>query len=248
MVIISPPYSNPNQFGDNIRQQGYAVVDPSGTCELTGLALSDLQAMRHWWNTLPADNYLRDGGRYRRRRHSSFIVDGDQVEQVAHRAHWQPLAYNALHGGLHRMFEAVPPELTQSTAWLTLLRRLGSLCSELAGAQPWFVETHQFRIETLDGIGRPTPEGAHRDGVNFVTILLVERRDVIGGESRIFESDSRTGERFTLEQDWTLLMLDDIRMIHESTPIQPLLSGGHRDTLVITWRADGFQDEVPQAE
>jgi hypothetical protein len=28
---------------------------------------------------------------------------------------------------------------------------------------------------------------------------------------------------------------------HESTPIQPLAERGHRDTLVVTFRAKGFQ-------
>jgi hypothetical protein len=40
---------------------------------------------------------------------------------------------------------------------------------------------------------------------------------------------------------WTCLLLDDARVIHESTPIQPLESYGHRDTLVLTARAVGFQ-------
>jgi len=30
-------------------------------------------------------------------------------------------------------------------------------------------------------------------------------------------------------------------VIHESTPIQPLESDGHRDTLVLTLRSGGFQ-------
>lgn len=245
MITISPDYSTPDHFSHDIQSRGYAVLDTFGTSQLTGNSLEELNAMKPWWNDLPADHYLRDGGRYRRRRHSSFIVQGDQVLLVPHRAHWQPVAYNALHGGLHRMFDPVRRELVESPAWRNLLKQLGRVCSTLGGEQPWFVETHQFRIDTTDGIGRPTPEGAHRDGVDFVAILLVERSHVIGGESRIFEAGSRHGERFTLEQDWSLLMLDDIRMIHESTPIQPTAPDGHRDTLVITWRAQGFQDEPP---
>jgi hypothetical protein len=31
-------------------------------------------------------------------------------------------------------------------------------------------------------------------------------------------------------------------VVHETTPIQPLAPGGHRDTLVVTLRAGGFQD------
>ena len=39
------------------------------------------------------------------------------------------------------------------------------------------------------------------------------------------------------------LLLDDARVIHETTPIQPDVAAqrGHRDTLVITLRAAGFQ-------
>jgi hypothetical protein len=113
------------------------------------------------------------------------------------------------------------------------------------GAQPWYVEAHQFRIDTTDGIGRPTPEGAHRDGVDFVAVLLVAREHVKGGETRVFEAAGPAGLRFTLTRPWTTLMLDDERVIHESTPIQPDGEGGHRDTLVLTFRAHGFQDPAP---
>jgi len=110
--------------------------------------------------------------------------------------------------------------------------------------QPWFVEAHQFRIDTTDGIGRPTPEGAHRDGVDFVVVALVDRSGVKGGETRVFDAGGPTGIRFTMSEPWTLLMLDDARVIHETTPIQPLQTDcldGHRDTLVLTFRRGGFQ-------
>ena len=106
---------------------------------------------------------------------------------------------------------------------------------------PWFVEAHQFRIDTTDGIGRPTPEGAHRDGVDLVAVFLVGREGVKGGETRVFEAEGPRGQRFTLTQPWSLLLLDDARMIHESTPIQPLTEGGYRDTLVVTYRRGNFQ-------
>ena len=38
-----------------------------------------------------------------------------------------------------------------------------------------------------------------------------------------------------------MLLLDDERVIHETTPIQPVQGQGHRDTLVLTYRAGGFQ-------
>ena len=37
------------------------------------------------------------------------------------------------------------------------------------------------------------------------------------------------------------MLMDDARVIHESTPIQPVdAAGGHRDTLVLTFREQGF--------
>jgi hypothetical protein len=46
-----------------------------------------------------------------------------------------------------------------------------------------------------------------------------------------------------------VLLLDDTRMIHETTPIQPATASddavpGHRDTLVLTFRGGGFQAEA----
>src|SRR5450830_776790 len=107
--------------------------------------------------------------------------------------------------------------------------------------EPWFIEAHQFRIDTTDGIGRPTPEGAHRDGVDLVAVFLIERSGIKGGETRVFDAEGPNGQRFTLAEPWSLLLLDDARVIHESTPIQPLAEGAHRDTLVLTCRSGGFQ-------
>jgi hypothetical protein len=240
--LLSPTITPPSQLINALRDHGHAALAPAGLCELTLATPSALAALCPEWNGLPPDAYLRDGGRYRRRRHSSYIVDGDMVTSVPHRAHWQPLEYNALHGGLERWFEPILPAVTAQPVWAQLLRGLSGVCSALKGAQPWYVEAHQFRIDTTDGIGRPTPEGAHRDGVDFVAVLLVDRTGIKGGETRVFEADGPAGQRFTMTEPWTTLLLDDERVVHESTPIQPMKAQGHRDTLVLTFRRGGFQD------
>jgi hypothetical protein len=162
---------------------------------------------------------------------------------MPHRAHWQPVSYNALHGGMQRWFDPMAPEVAQQDAWQKLLAWLARVASAAQGDQTWFTEAHQFRIDTTDGIGRPTPEGAHRDGVNWVAVFLVGRHGIKGGETRVFDMDSPRGQRFTLAEPWSLLLLDDSRVIHETTPIQPEQQGGWRDTLVITLRSGGFLDD-----
>ena len=224
-----------------LARRGHAVLAPADFARFAGTRVAELDALRPSWDALPLDAHLRDGGRYRRRRHASFVVDGAELRLVPQRAHWQPIEYNALHGGLERWFEPVEAGVIAAPAWRDVLMAFASLASRLKGVQPWFVEAHQFRIDTTDGIGRPTPEGAHRDGVDFVAVVLVGREGIKGGETRVFAADGPEGLRFTMLEPWTTLVLDDARVIHESTPIQPLEGYGHRDTLVLTYRAGSFQ-------
>ncbi|MCU0924537.1 MAG: 2OG-Fe dioxygenase family protein [Hydrogenophaga sp.] len=240
---FQPPYVPLTELDRQLQQHGFALISADDVKTWLAASTADLDRLHQSWNDLPPDEYLKDGGRYRRRRHSCFTVNGDQVEQVPHRAHWQPLEYNALHGGMQRWFEPMPVDVVQQSVWSRLLARLGDAAAALRGPRTWFVEAHPFRIDTTDGIGRPTPEGAHRDGVDLVAVFMVNRHQIKGGESRVFEANGPSGQRFTLRDPWSLLLLDDARVIHESTPIQPLEADalGWRDTLVVTYRAEGFQ-------
>lgn len=242
IATLPPPCIPASQMQSTLQKKGYAVLSASTVADQAEVALTALQALAPGWDDLPPDKYLKDGGRYRRRRHACFVLRDGAVVHTAHRAHWQPLEYNALHGGMLRWFEPLSPETVSQPAFTALLQWLGVVCSQLKGPQPWFVEAHQFRIDTTDGIGRPTPEGAHRDGVDLVAVFMVGRKGVKGGETRVFEATGPNGQRFTLSEPWSVLLLDDARVIHESTPIQPLNDCGHRDTLVITLRAGGFQE------
>jgi hypothetical protein len=243
------PFTSRESLIDVLRSRGSAVLSPSDVAALSDIPLDQLLALASAWDDLPHDEYLRDGGRYRRRRHACFVVGGHGVEQVPHRAHYQPTDYNALHGGIQRWFEPITQQTVAAPAWARLLRALGDCLREVRYVEPWYVEAHQFRIDTADGIGRPTPEGAHRDGVDFVAVFIVGRHAIRGGETRVFDAQGPDGQRFTLSEPWSLLLLDDTRMIHETTPIQPALADdesgvGHRDTLVLTYRSGGFQSEA----
>lgn len=241
-MSLAAPLTPPEALDTQLAGHGFAVVGAEGVGQFAACELAALHAWDLHWHDLPPDRYLKDGGRYRRRRHANFVIEGDHVSRAAHRAHWQPLEYNALHGGMERWFEPMPEAITGSPAWQRLLMALGRLASVVKGTQPWYAEAHQFRIDTEGGIGRPTPEGAHRDGVDLVAVFLVARQGIKGGETRVFQAEGPAGMRFTLAEPWSVLLLDDARVIHETTPIQPVGSEvGWRDTLVVTLRAGGFQ-------
>ncbi|WP_457323164.1 2OG-Fe dioxygenase family protein, partial [Roseateles sp. P5_E11] len=170
--MFEPPWTPAAELVDALKRDGEAVLAPSSLGVL-GASADDLDTLKPCWDDLPPDGYLRDGGRYRFRRHGCFVADGDTLTLQPHRAHWQPLDYNALHGGIQRWFVPLAQEMVNSPAWTALLLGLAKTASALKGEQAWFIEAHPFRIDTSDGIGRPTPEGAHRDGVDLVAVLFV---------------------------------------------------------------------------
>jgi hypothetical protein len=255
--MFEPSKTTPEGLPAALRQHGFGVLSAAELARLVGVAPRELASLASFWGDLPEDAHLRDGGRYRRRRHGSFVIEtSGAVRAVPHRAHYQPVEYNALHGGIERWFAQLDPEMVASAAWDKLLLGLARVATELRGPGPWFAEVHPFRIETEGGIGRPTPEGAHRDGVDLVCVVLVNRSGIKGGETRVFQADGPSGTRFTLTEPWSALILDDARVIHETTPIQALQGApsspssalpavppalGFRDTLVITLRARNFQ-------
>ena len=240
--------ANKTDIVQEMQARGFCLIAPAQLSAVTGITPAALDPLSPSWDALPRDAYLRDGGRYRSRRHASYVqrIADHTLSDVPHRAHCQPVDYNALHGGIERWFEPVTPEVSTDTTWRTFILRVGELCASTLSAPPdrWYIEAHQFRIDTAEGIGRPTPEGAHRDGVDVVAVVLVNRRGVKGGESRVFDAHGPSGVRFTLTEPWSVLLLDDARVIHETTPIQPDGEPGVRDTLVITYRRGSFQDPV----
>ncbi len=240
-----PPLTALPDLPSQMQGAGWAVLSASSLQTLCGTAFSGLTEWLPMWAELPPDPHLRDGGGYRRRRHGCFTVQAGEVAAVPHRAHWQPVEYNALHGGFERWFDPLPTALVADPAWQGLLRGLARAAELLHPADCWYGEAHMFRIDTegVGGIGRPTPEGAHRDGVDLVAVLLVGRHNVKGGETRVFDARGPQGMRFTLAEPFSVLLLDDARVIHETTPIQPLQPAlpACRDTLVVTLRATGFQ-------
>jgi len=245
---LNPPLTSAKELVHDLRENGYVVASAETVAELAHVPLTNLQGLSQYWEGLPRDPYLKDGGRYRFRRHASYEIQKGELSLVPHRAHWQSVNYNALHGGIERWFEPIQNQLIDSAAWQLLLLGLGQMLNSLKPVNTWFIEAHQFRIDTTDGIGRPTPEGAHRDGVDFVAVFLLDRLGIKGGETRIFDAQGSAGLRFTLTQPWSVLLMNDEKMIHESTPIQPSENYGYRDTLVLTYRSNGFQDSPKRSQ
>jgi hypothetical protein len=241
----APHQSLPTIEAD-LHAQGFAHVEAASFEKLLAAdGLRDWDGFAASWNDLGVDTYMADGGRYRRRRYAAFSVGATGIRRKPHQPHYQSRDYNALNGGLERWFEPVTPQIGAHPALLAILRTshtIFSACTEATTRPPaWHVELHQFRIEARQGeAGQPTPEGLHRDGVDWVLVLLVRRENVASGETSIHDLQKRKLGSFTLTTPMEAALVDDGRVYHGVTAIQPLAADApaYRDVLVATFRRE----------
>ena len=208
--------------------------------EATG-SLADWPVFAASWARLEADTYMRDGGRYRKRRHAVFSVhDEGAIVRGPHQPHYQETDYNSLNGGIERWFEPVETEIAAGVTCQTLLAFCREVFSAGApGAAPWKIEMHQFRIEAKVGTaGKPTPEGMHRDGVDFVLVMMIKRTNIRSGETIATAADGTPLGQFTLTDPFDAVLLDDTCVFHGVTPVEPVDASkpAYRDVLVVTFR------------
>jgi hypothetical protein len=226
---------------DLIRTEGYTFVQGSemrGSLEATG-TLADWDAFATSWNDLGPDTYMADGGRYRKRRHAVFVIDADGIMRRPAQPHYQSRDYNPLNGGLERWFQPVTDGIGSGPSMLTILAFCQKLFGALSPAPRWHVEVHQFRIEARRGeVGQPTPEGMHRDGVDYVLVLLVNRTNIASGMTSVHDLAGNALGQFTLTAPFDAALVDDARVMHGVTAVEPLdpEQPGFRDVLVVTFR------------
>lgn len=222
--------------------QGFVRFEGSQTLTLLGPeAAAGWDAFADSWNDLPLDGFMADGGRYRRRRFAAFSAAPGVLERKPHQPHWQSRDYNPLNGGVQRWFEPVTPQIADHPVTRGIIQAGLDLFHPITADPPaaWHVELHQFRIEaTADKAGQPTPEGAHRDGVDWVIVMLVGRRNVDSGVTDIYAPDGTSLGSFTLTAPGDAVCVDDHRVLHGVTPIRPRDPAlpAVRDVLVATFR------------
>ncbi|WP_191229291.1 2OG-Fe dioxygenase family protein [Aurantiacibacter xanthus] len=196
------------------------------------------------WADLPRDTWMADGGTYRRRRYAAYEVADGQCTRLPHRPHFQDRGYNPLNGGVERWFAPIEQDQPWLPMLATLIHDTAAAIARASGREPhaWSVEAHQFRIEALSGHpGLPTPEGMHRDGRDWVLILLVGGSNYAGGESRVEDADGACLLEHRLAQPGEALLLNDREVRHGTTPIEAVIPGvpAWRDTLVLTFAMIG---------
>jgi hypothetical protein len=228
-----------------VAQQGFCFV--AGSVMRDWLAQSNADALGDWpafaasWEDMPFDEYMADGGRYRRRRYATFsaVAGKPDVKLEPHQPHYQSLDYNHLNGGIAREFEPIAAEIAGGETFKSVLDFCHGIFSRFKPQAKWHIECHQFRIEAHgDEVGKPTPEGVHRDGVDYVLVMMVRRVNISSGTTTMHDLEQKVLGSFTLQQPLDSAIVDDWRCMHGVTPVEQIDPDqpAYRDVLVVTFR------------
>jgi len=230
-------------LADPLARDGFAFVQAERLRTILEAAgLRDWDGLASSWDDLGVDTFMADGGRYRRRRFAAFAASADGLQRKPHQPHYQSRDYNALNGGVARWFAPIEDDVASSPAMLAILgtchRLFDGLTPEATRPAVWHVEVHQFRIETGPEQGLPTPEGMHRDGVDWVMVMLVRRENIASGITMMEDVAHRALGSFTLTQPMDAALVDDERVFHGVTPLGRIdpERAAYRDVLVVTFR------------
>jgi hypothetical protein len=238
---------------ESILEQLEAQVERAGFCFAPSkqvrelLQSNDAEAISDWdlfsdsWNDMPLDQYMADGGRYRRRRYATLSATEapGSIRLEAHQPHYQSLDYNRLNGGVAREFEPIADVVMRSHAMTSVLSFCHQLFADLLPSPAWHIEVHQFRIEASNEMhGNPTPEGVHRDGVDFVLVMMVKRVNISSGTTTMHDLELRNLDSFTLTEPLDTAIVNDHRCMHGVTPVEQIdeSQAAYRDVLVVTFR------------
>ena len=227
-----------------VDQQGFVFLQPATVAALLDTSVPGFirgwEAFRQNWNHLHRDAFMGDGGTYRFRRYATvFTEKGSRYWQARpHQPHYQTATHNPLNGGIVRHFAPITSEVCEGLVFSAVMDLCCACFNLLAEHCAWHIEVHQFRIDASQGAASPTPEGVHRDGVDFVFMLLVNRVNVMEGETSIYDNDQHLLARHSMTHELEAAMLNDRQVRHgvsaviQIQPDQP----AYRDVLVVTFK------------
>ena len=198
----------------------------------------------HWlrllndWDHLEPDRFLKDGAKFRQRRYGRYRWSPatEDLSTLPHEPYFQPEGENSYVGGIDRSFAPLLPETVDSPFLHTLVRTTFACLPIPPDRQEktWEVRIHQIRIVASPGEpGLPAPEGIHQDGTDFLTLHLVRRVNIRGGESTIYDLDRNPIVSHTMQEPLDSFILEDPRIMHGVTPVHSAdgLKPGFRDLL-----------------
>jgi len=175
---------------------------------------------------MPEDPHLFKGEGERRRRYGRFLIEPatGTLKIFKHDSFFQEKKFDQLYGDIHREFAPMTAEDFENDFFQMLVFD-GFQCLPIPKRiekKPFEISAHMIRIEAAPGnpMGRPAPEGIHRDGYHFGSIHLMRRENVKGAVNHIYDLQKNLIDKRTLEEPMDSIFFDDAAIFHGVSPFE----------------------------
>jgi hypothetical protein len=191
-------------------------------------------ALQPFFENLPIDPHVKTSSRFRRLSKFQFTSD-DGFVTVPHGSFVQSSDYNPLVGDVERQFDDLNEDLIHCHTFQSLLRSFRDMCTLRPGSH---IGVHQIRTTcSPDSVGEVVPEGIHQDGADFVCIYVVDRDNIEGAETFVYNDKQGDSTVFhKVLNPGEMVLLNDRKFYHYTSSIRPARAGtGRRDVFVLTY-------------
>jgi hypothetical protein len=202
---------------------------------------------------MPIDPHLFEGEGERFRRYARFAINPikQTLELFEHDLFFQAKKFDQLYGDIHRQFAPMTyAEYGNDFFQQLVIESFFALPIPLALSEETFeVSAHMIRISATPNshVGRPAPEGIHRDGYHYGSIHLMQRENVNGADNQIFDLNKNLIDQSRLVDAMDSIYFDDSAIFHGVTPFaaENCLQRATRDMLILLYQP---LKESPQKE
>jgi len=184
---------------------------------------------------LPVDKYLGSQSQFRYRRYNTGKVDNKHFSWDSDSNYFtQSLKINHVAGEIKRFYEPLE-EPAKDYVKNTLI----PLAQSILPAKQFSTGAHQIRVCTHDNlVGKPSPEGIHQDGFEYVIVACINLQNIAGGNSIFVDSNDRNNIiHEQIMKPYDVILFDDTIYAHYVSPIVPKIPGnGYRDVIIVTFK------------
>ncbi|NEQ17175.1 MAG: 2OG-Fe dioxygenase family protein, partial [Moorea sp. SIO3E2] len=175
---------------------------------------------------------------FRQRRYSNIIFHRNSEIEYLRSTYFQGERFNRLFGGQSRIFEKIDDNLLTDPIFIDLINYdfCFLLKHGLITSKEYNMGIHQIRtLTTAQNTGRVTPEGIHKDGHPFFAIHFINKSQITGGTTKIYDNNLKLIEEINLSNFGETIFVLDTLVYHGVTDIKPLPGSdkGFRDVLII---------------
>ncbi|MBS7422899.1 2OG-Fe dioxygenase family protein [Pseudomonas syringae] len=240
---IDPAPTPAEPIKNSLARQHWAHTTGTVLKKRLGIPANCWKSFTRFWENLALDEHLPDEGAYRYRRYGAFeLFDSDgELVLLPHDASEYAVNLASPNGGVAHEFISLEEDFVRHPFFAIFIRFIAEIVEDASKSfGPWQIRVHPCRVVSDDfEQGKPTPEGLHRDGADFIVMLLVNRLNVTGGITKITNNEGRKLVDLMLCDPMDMIIANDQHVMHEVSPIDRVALGaeGYRDVLLVSFKS-----------